>query len=130
VRLARERAELTARINAEKDPIVRQHLGDARAALDRQAAQRSELMTAASRLEAEQMRLHYTLEALYTQVLRVRTADAASAKGAGDGLRESITQLSTELDAVAESLEALQSPVAPLSSEEPTRAPDRSRESS
>jgi hypothetical protein len=65
----------------------------------------AELGTAASRLEAEHTRLYYTLESLYTQVLRVRTADAASEDVAGAGLRKSVEQIGAEMEALEEALE-------------------------
>jgi len=131
-RLSRERETLAARVSAEKDAVVRQRLGEALAALDRQRAQRAELVTAAARLEAEHTRLTYTLEELYTQVLRVKAADASSAEVAGAGLRTGLAKLSGELDAVAESLEAVHapSPISPLSSDMPADVPERPRERS
>ncbi|HYO53382.1 hypothetical protein [Archangium sp.] len=104
-RLEEERAKLAARVESEHDAVVKERLGKALRLLDEQRRQRAELATAASRLEAEHMRLYYTLENLYTQVLRVRSADAASADVAGAGLRRSVEQLGLEMDAVAEALE-------------------------
>lgn len=104
-RLADERAQLAARVEAERDAVVKERLGSALEVLDEQRRQRAELVTAASRLEAEYTRLYYTLEHLYAQVLRVRSADTASADVAGAGLRTSLEQLGTEMDAVAEALE-------------------------
>ena len=112
-RLEEERAQLAARVDAERDAVVKERLEGALRALDAQRGQRAELATAASRLEAEHMRLYYTLENLYTQVLRVRSADSASADVAGAGLRQSVEQLGVEMDAVAEALEEVhQGPVA------------------
>lgn len=104
-RLAEEQAALSSRVEAEKDAVVKERLASALAVLDEQRRQRAELSTAASRLEAEHMRLYYTLENLYTQVLRVRTADSASEDVAGAGLRHSVEQLGTEMEAVTEALE-------------------------
>jgi hypothetical protein len=104
-RLAEERAGLAARVEAEADAVVKERLGSALEVLDEQRRQRAELGTAASRLEAEYTRLYYTLEHLYAQVLRVRSADTVSADVAGAGLRKSLEQLGTEMDAVAEALE-------------------------
>ncbi|HYO70119.1 MAG TPA: hypothetical protein VEU33_28985 [Archangium sp.] len=104
-RLEEERARLAARVEAERDGVVKERLEGALRLLDEQRKQRAELATAASRLEAEHMRLYYTLENLYTQVLRVRSADAAGADVAGAGLRRSVEQLGLEMDAVAEALE-------------------------
>ncbi len=104
-RLEEERAGVAARVESERDAVVKERLEGALRLLDEQRKQRAELATAASRLEAEHMRLYYTLENLYTQVLRVRSADAAGADVAGAGLRRSVEQLGLEMDAVAEALE-------------------------
>lgn len=104
-RLAEERASLSARVEAEPDAVVKERLSSALRVLDEQRRQRAELATAASRLEAEHTRLYYTLENLYTQVLRVRMADAASEDVAGAGLRRGVEQLGAEMDAVTEALE-------------------------
>ncbi|OJH35127.1 hypothetical protein [Cystobacter ferrugineus] len=104
-RLEEERARLSARVESETDAVVKERLEKTLRLLDEQRQQRAELATAASRLEAEHMRLFYTLENLYTQVLRVRSADAASADVAGAGLRQSVEQLGLEMDAVASALE-------------------------
>jgi hypothetical protein len=104
-RLADERAALAARVEAETDPVVKERFSSALAVLDEQRNHRAELATAASRLEAEHTRLYYTLEHLYTQVLRVRTADTGSEDVAGAGLRHSVEQLGAEMDAVTEALE-------------------------
>ncbi len=112
-RLEAERAQLLQRIEAQHDAVVKERLEGALRALNEQRGQRAELATAAARLEAEYMRLYYTLENLYTQVLRVRAADSASADVAGAGLRRSVEQLGVEMDAVAEALEEVhQGPMA------------------
>jgi hypothetical protein len=104
-RLADEHAALTARVEAEKDAVAKERLASALKILEEQRRQRAELGTAASRLEAEHTRLYYTLENLYTQVLRVRTADSISEDVAGAGLRHSVEQLGAEMEAVTEALE-------------------------
>jgi len=104
-RLTDEHAALAARVEAEKDAVARERLASALAVLEEQQRQRAELATAAARLEAEHTRLYYTLENLYTQVLRVRTADAASEDVAGAGLRHSVEQIGAEMEAVTEALE-------------------------
>ncbi|QRK13708.1 hypothetical protein JQX13_19900 [Archangium violaceum] len=104
-RLEEEHGKLAARVASERDAVVKERLEKTLRLLDEQRGQRAELATAASRLEAEHMRLYYTLENLYTQVLRVRSADTASADVAGAGLRRSVEQLGLEMDAVAEALE-------------------------
>lgn len=109
-RLRAERDGLSARVAAEPDAVVRQRLESALRALEAQLAQRAELVTAASRLEAEGTRILYTLENLHTQVLRARSADAASADLAGAGLRKSLEQLGEEIDAVASALEETHAP--------------------
>ncbi|MFL5347883.1 MAG: hypothetical protein ACJ8AT_24090 [Hyalangium sp.] len=109
-RLADEHAALAARVEAEKDAVVKDRLSSALKVLEEQRRQRAELATAASRLEAEHTRLYYTLENLYTQVLRARTVDSASADVAGAGLRESVEQLGAEMEAVTEALEEVHRP--------------------
>lgn len=109
-RLEAERETLAARVSAEQDAVVRERLSGALAALDEQRRQRAELVTAANRLEAEHMRLYYTLEGLYAQVLRVRSADAAGEDVGGAGLRQSVEQLGSEVDAVTEALEEVHRP--------------------
>jgi hypothetical protein len=104
-RLESEREALAARVSAEQDAVVRERLTGALTALDEQRRQRAELATAADRLEAEHTRLYYTLEGLYAQVLRVRSADAVGEDVAGAGLRHSMEQLGAEVDAVTEALE-------------------------
>lgn len=123
-RLAAERSSLAARIAAENDPVVRQRLGEALSVLDRQIQQRAELSTAANRLEAEHTRLYYTLEALYTDVLRVRSAEADAGEAAGAGLKQNLARLGEELDAVAASLEAVSREGARLEPIAPVAAPD------
>ncbi|RKG67927.1 hypothetical protein D7V80_14210 [Corallococcus sp. CA054B] len=104
-RLADERKKLETRWAAEEDVVVRDRLRAALQVLDEQVRQRAELTRAADRLEAEFTRLAYTLENLYAQVLRVRSADAADADVAGAGLRHSVEQLGAEVDAVTSALE-------------------------
>ncbi|WP_434386272.1 hypothetical protein [Melittangium boletus] len=104
-RLEEERARLAERVASERDEVVRERLGKVLRLLDEQRGQRAELATSAARLEAEHMRLYYTLESLYTQVLRVRSADAASVDVAGAGLRQSVEQLGLEMEAVASAVE-------------------------
>nr|WP_090486212.1 hypothetical protein [Myxococcus virescens] len=104
-RLDAERDALAARVASEEDAVVRERLAGALAALESQRRQRAELATAAARLEAEHMRLYYTLESLYAQVLRVRSADTAGEDIAGLGLRQSVEQLGAEVEAVTQALE-------------------------
>ncbi|HZI10574.1 MAG TPA: hypothetical protein VE153_09250 [Myxococcus sp.] len=104
-RLESEREALAARIASEADVVVRERLTGALAALDEQRRQRAELVLAANRLEAEHTRLYYTLESVYAQVLRVRTADAAGQDVVGAGLRQGVERLGEEVEAVARALE-------------------------
>lgn len=137
-RLERERRELAVKIESEKDAVVRERLSAALKSLDDQLRQRSNLATSAARLAAERTRIHYAVENLYTQVLSVKSADAASADVAGAGLRQSLARLSDEVSAVAESLEATSrgdelspAPVLPVASPpEPTLGNRSERERS
>jgi hypothetical protein len=104
-RLSRERDSLQKRIDAEADEVTRQRLTSALAQLDQQRTQRAELSRSASRFEAEHTRITYTLESLYTQVVRMRSADAGSVDVAGAGLRRSLDNLSQEVDELADALE-------------------------
>ncbi|MBI5542428.1 MAG: hypothetical protein HY901_00955, partial [Deltaproteobacteria bacterium] len=106
-RVLSERVALGERIGRETDPIVRERLSAAMAALDDQLRQRQELSTAAARLEAEGTQILYTLENLATQVLRVKSADAGSRDVAGAGLRRCLEQITLEVDAVADALESV-----------------------
>ncbi|MFP2910364.1 hypothetical protein ACLESD_36060 [Pyxidicoccus sp. 3LFB2] len=109
-RLESEREALFTRVSTEEDAVVRERLTGALAALDEQRRQRAELATAANRLEAEYTRLYYTLEGLYAQVLRVRSADTADEDVAGAGLRHSMEQLGAEVEAVTQALEEVHRP--------------------
>jgi len=129
-RLDAERAKLAQRIQSEADEVVRDRLSAALESLDDQVRQRASLVTSAARLDAERTRIHYALENLYTQVLSVRSADSGSEDVSGAGLRRSLSRLSDEVSAVAESLEAvsrgeetLLTPVTPVTSE--TGSPKR-----
>jgi hypothetical protein len=75
-------------------------------------------------MEAERTRLGYTLENLYTQVLRVRSADARSAEVAGTGLRQSVDRLGEEIGALAEALESVHASPGDPSAVSPISAPD------
>jgi chromosome segregation ATPase len=109
-RLESEREALATRVSTEEDTVVRDRLAGALAALDEQRRQRAELVTAANRLEAEHTRLYYTLEGLYAQVLRVRSADTAGEDLAGAGLRQSVEKLGSEVEAVTQALEEVHRP--------------------
>ena len=108
-RLTSERAALQTRIEAESDEVTKMRLASALAALDQQREQRAELTRAAARFDAEHTRISYTLESLYTQVVRMRSADSSSADVAGAGLRRSLDLLTREVDALADALERVNS---------------------
>jgi len=105
LRLSRERDALQKRIEGESDEVVRLRLSSALAALEQQREQRQELARSAARFEAEHTRISYTLESLYTQIVRMRSADSASIDVAGAGLRRSLDMLSQEVNALADALE-------------------------
>ena len=106
-RLTNERALLQKRVEGETDDVTKLRLGQALSALDAQREQRAELVRAAARFDAEHTRIAYTLESLYTQVVRMRSADSASADVAGAGLRRSLDMLSHEVNALADALETV-----------------------
>jgi hypothetical protein len=108
-RLMREREALQKRIDGESDEVTRMRLASALAALDAQRDQRLELGRAAARFDAEHTRISYTLENLYTQVVRMRSADSSSVDVAGAGLRRSLDMLSKEANALADALERVNS---------------------
>jgi hypothetical protein len=107
--LAVDRDALAARVSTERDDIVRDRLGQALRALDEQIAHRAELATAASRLEAENTRILYTVENLHMQLLRARSTDIGAPE-LGAKLRDSLRDLGTQIDAVAEALEWASAP--------------------
>jgi hypothetical protein len=109
VRLVGEREALQKRVNGETDEVTRMRLASALAALDQQRDQRAELARAAARFDAEHTRISYTLESLYTQVVRMRSADSSSVDVAGAGLRRSLDMLSQEVNALADALEKVNS---------------------
>ena len=108
-RLMREREALQKRISGELDDVTKMRLAAALAALDAQRDQRLELTRAAARFDAEHTRISYTLESLYTQVVRMRSADSSSVDVAGAGLRRSLDMLSHEVNALADALERVNS---------------------
>jgi hypothetical protein len=108
-RLMREREALQKRIDGEADEVTKMRLASALAALDAQRDQRVELARAAARFDAEHTRISYTLENLYTQVVRMRSADSSSVDVAGAGLRRSLDMLSQEANALADALERVNS---------------------
>ena len=108
--LVSERDGLAARLSNEHDAIVRDRLGQALAALEQQLVHRAALATAATRLEAENTRILYTLENVHMQLLRARSTDIGAPE-LGGKLRDSLRELGTQIEAVAEALEFADAPV-------------------
>src|SRR2546423_1838943 len=105
LRLSREHDALRKRVETESDEVAKLRLSSALAALEQQRDQRQELARSAARFDAEHTRISYTLESLYTQIVRMRSADSASVDVAGAGLRRSLDMLSEEVNALADALE-------------------------
>jgi hypothetical protein len=127
-RLVAERDALATRLSNEHDPIVRDRLGQALGALEQQLAHRAELTTAATRLEAENTRILYTLENLHMQLLRARSTDIGAPE-LGGKLRDSLRELGIQIDAVAEALEWASAPEVTDSGRSAPRASDAHRQS-
>jgi hypothetical protein len=122
-RLQRERGELAVRAEAALDAVVKSRLASALEALDAQLAHRSELATAAARIEAEGTRILYSLESLRAQVLRAVAADAAADDVTRESLKGGLEALSGEIDAVATALEEVHGVGAPASTASPSSGP-------
>ncbi len=105
-RLQRERADVVARRDSATDPVTRERWEGALQALDAQLQHRETLRTQGARFEAERVRLGYTLENLYTQVLAVRST--AGSDVAGTQLKAGVERLGDEISAVADALESMQ----------------------
>ncbi|HSK08258.1 MAG TPA: hypothetical protein VK911_01680, partial [Vicinamibacterales bacterium] len=120
--LLAEREALAARLSGESDAIVRDRLGQALGALDQQLAHRAELTTAATRLEAENTRILYTLENLHMHLLRARSTDIGAPE-LGGKLRASLRELGTQIEAVAEALEWADAPAGADREASTVRAP-------
>jgi hypothetical protein len=103
-RLETERAELLRQREAAGDPIVAERLSAALSSLDEQLRHRKEILITAKRLQAEQTRIYYELENLYSELLALRSADDTSTELAAADSRKELQQLSTEIHAVAEAL--------------------------
>jgi len=123
-RLSREREALQRKVDSEDDEITKMRLASALAALDQQRDQRAELGRAAARFDAEHTRISYTLESLYTQVVRMRSADSSSVDVAGAGLRRSLDMLSQEVNALADALEKVNSGEAARMTKVQAQGPD------
>jgi hypothetical protein len=105
-RLKAERLDVVARRDSASDPVTRERWEGALQALDAQLQHRETLRTQGARLEAERVRLGYTLENLYTQVLAVRST--AGSNDAGVQLKQGVERLGDEISAVADALESMQ----------------------
>lgn len=122
-RLLRERDELSARTESAPDAVVKSRLASALEALDAQLAHRSELATAAARIEAEGTRILYSLESLRAQVLRAVAADAAADDVTRESLKGGLETLSGEIDAVATALEEVHGVGSAASTASPSSGP-------
>ena len=103
-RLQEERVALEKRIAKESDELIAKSLRGALSAIDEQKRQREMLKLAADRLEAEHTRLLYTLEGLASQFARLRSAGGQPGTSPAE-LEQAVSQLRTELDAIADALE-------------------------
>lgn len=126
-RLQRERVDVVARRDSASDPVTRERWEGALQALDAQLQHRETLKTQGARLEAERVRLGYTLENLYTQVLAVRSTAGSDVSGAQ--LKAGVERLGDEISAVADALESMQSvdPGAAGTEQRQAPAPPRTR---
>jgi carbonic anhydrase/acetyltransferase-like protein (isoleucine patch superfamily) len=104
-RLEQDKRVLEARLGTEADERIRQSLLGAVTALDEQRRQRELLRLSADRLQAERMRLVYTLEGLAAQFVRLRTAGAEASRASASDLEQGVKALGAELDAIADALE-------------------------
>jgi carbonic anhydrase/acetyltransferase-like protein (isoleucine patch superfamily) len=104
-RLEQDKRGLEERLGTEADERIRQSLLGAVAALDEQRRQRELLRLGADRLQAERMRLIYTLEGLAAQFVRLRTAGAEVGRASAADLEQGVKALGAELDAIADALE-------------------------
>jgi len=124
-RLETERGSLGQRIAQTDDEEVRLSLASAVAAIDEQRRQRQLLARSADRLDAEQTRLFWTLDALAAQLLRMRSAGADLAQSNDAGLARSLEQLQGEIAAITGALEEVaQDERRPGSPEPLATAPD------
>ncbi len=104
-RLESERAVLATRRDAETDPVTKERLGAALQAMDDQRRERAALESHANRLEAEQVRLAWSLETLYTQVVKARSTGGGAAPVEDELVRQELERLTSEVGAVAQALE-------------------------
>lgn len=104
-RVEQEKRTLEERLSTETDERIRHSLTGAVAALSEQQRQRELLRLSAERLQAERMRLVYTLEGLAAQFVRLRTAGAEASRVSATELEQGVKDLGAELDAIADALE-------------------------
>jgi carbonic anhydrase/acetyltransferase-like protein (isoleucine patch superfamily) len=114
-RLEQDKRALERRLDTETDERLRQSLLGGVSALEEQRRQRDLLRLSADRLEAERMRLIYTLEGLAAQFVRLRTAGAEAGRASAADLEQGVKALGAELDAISDALEE-ESQDAPLTS--------------
>lgn len=104
-RLEEEKRALDERLDKETDERLRHSLAGAVVAIDEQRRQGELLRLSAERLQAERMRLVYTLEGLASQFVRLRTAGAEAGRASATELEQGVRDLGAELDAIADALE-------------------------
>lgn len=104
-RMQADHDALEDRISRATDASVRQSLFQARAALKEKQAHHAQLEQGADRLEAERLRLSYTLEGLHAQILRLSASTGLGSGALNAPLRASLEQLQGELAALAEASE-------------------------
>ena len=109
VRLDSERAALVLKRDQSKDEVVRARYEDALRALDQQREERAAVLRAAERMEAERIRLRYSLEGLLAQVIRARSTHGIEGQANDTALRHSLERLSDEVSAVTDALESVSS---------------------
>jgi len=104
-RLDEEKKALDERLATEADERIRRSLTGAVGAIDEQRRQRKLLLVSADRLQAERLRLVYTLESLASQFVRLRTAGAEAGRPSAVDLEKGVEALGDELNAIADALE-------------------------
>jgi carbonic anhydrase/acetyltransferase-like protein (isoleucine patch superfamily) len=115
-RLEEEKRALDERLGSETDERIRHSLAGAVVAIDEQRRQRDLLGLSADRLQAERMRLVYTLEGLVSQFVRLRTTGEEVGRASTADLGKGVEELGAELNAIADALEE-ESRDAPLTRE-------------
>lgn len=115
-RLDEEKRALDERLAGEADERIRRSLTGAVVAIDEQRRQRNLLRVSAERLQAERLRLVYTLESLASQFVRLRTAGTEAGRPSSVDLERGVEALGDELNAIADALEE-ESPDVPAPSQ-------------